>query len=100
MEVLLKTVLYTPSLPVTTSTHELLPVEVHNLLKLSHPNIQTLLDFSYCQKKKAWTLTLDYSSSWRSLSDVIRTTLFDEEEVREIARKLLSAITHCTTSLY
>ncbi|KAL5261196.1 hypothetical protein ACHWQZ_G007037 [Mnemiopsis leidyi] len=95
MEVLLKTVLYTPSLPVTTSTHELLPVEVHNLLKLSHPNIQTLLDFSYCQKKKAWTLTLDYSSSWRPLSDVIRTTLFDEEEVREIARKLLSAITHC-----
>ena len=95
MEVLLKTVHYTPSLPVTTSTNELLPVEVHNLLKLSHPHIQTLLDFSFCQRKRTWTLTLDYSSSWRPLSDVIKTHLFGEDEVREIAQQILAAVTHC-----
>ena len=95
MEVILKTIPYTPTLPVTTSTNELIPVEIDNLLKLSHPNIQRLLDYSYRSSSKTWTMTLEYSSSWDLLSDVIRSRALKEDEVRDIIRQLLSAIVHC-----
>jgi serine/threonine protein kinase len=95
MEVILKTVSYTRSLPVTTSSNELLPIEIHNLLKLSHPNVQRLLDFTYCCQNKAWTLTLEHSSRWQPLSDVITVTTPDEDEVRHIIQQTLSAVIHC-----
>ena len=95
MEALLKTIPYSLTLPVTTSTSELIPVEVHNLLKLSHPNIQRLMDFSYRSETKTWTLTLEYSSNWEPLSDVLRDNYLDEDQVRDIIQQLLSAVVHC-----
>ena len=95
MEVTLKSIPYSTSLPVTTTTTEIIPVEVHNLLKLSHPSIQNILDYSYRAETKTWTLTLEYSSNWKLLKDVAETRVLLEEEVQFIVGKLLSAILHC-----
>ena len=95
MEVLLKTIPYSPTLPVTTSANELIPIEVYNLLKLSHPNIQRLLHYSYRSESKTWSLILEYSRSWEPLSDVIRTNILNEDQVRDIIQQLLSAVVHC-----
>ena len=95
MEVQLKSVRYSPSLPLHTRYGELLPAEIYNLLRLSHRNVQDLHDYGY--RHKTWRLMLEYSYSWEPLSGLTHTlpgAVLDADDIRAIVRQLLSVILH------
>ena len=97
-EVQMKTISYTSSLPVTTTSSELLPVEIYNLEKVSpHPHIQNLLEYSYQKQEKKWRVMLEWDSHWEPLTNLATaaTPVLDEDDIRDITRQLLSVIVHC-----
>ena len=100
-EVQMRSIPYSANVPVTTTCTELLPVEIHNLEKVSHhPNVQTLLEYTYRSKDKVWVMVLEYSSEWEPLTNLTTafTRVLDEEDIRDIIQQLLSAVVHCLQS--
>ena len=95
MEVFVKQIKYSPTLPVGTTATELLPLEILHLAKLSHPGIRNLVGYSY--SSRTWTLLLEHSERWERLVDLRGThsRVLDKDDVREIVQQLMEVIVYC-----
>ena len=98
-QVLVHTIPYTPKLPVTTTSNELLPVHLYNLRRVSpHPNLQNLVSNSYSARNKTWYLMLEWDDTeWEPLSNLTTaaTSVLDEDDVRDVTVQLLDVVEHC-----
>ena len=91
--VLLKTIKYTPDLTTVTCGPELLPVEIYNLRKLSHPNLQNLLRYTF--RSQTWTLALEWSETWTTLEQWLKHHILDDLEVRDLMGQVTSVVSYC-----